>query len=314
MSQESAELERGARIGNRKFHSALFPGSPRTDRMSGSSKTEVAAGGGDPAQGSSTSPKTASNLDELSIVSRTFLLLAAFRDDFILGVSDLSRRTGLPRTTVHRLANQMVEVGALGRVGTKFRVGATLFELGNLHYPQALRDTLQPVLDDLQRSTGGNVSLLELVGSDVIVIAASRPRRSRCAIAHLGLRFPAHACAGGQVMLAYDERFATGPFRKLTANTIVDEKKINRRLADVRRAGLSIEHGEAQFGWSGIAIPTMNQHGRVLGAIMLTRPTEGFDVDLLVSTLKTFGNTFKAAGRQAAIGFFAEALPRVTHV
>ena len=46
---------------------------------------------------------------------------------------------------------------------------------------------------------------------------------------------------------------------------------------------------------------------------MLTRPTEGFDVDLLVSTLKTFGNTFNAAGRQAAIGFFAEALPRVTH-
>jgi DNA-binding IclR family transcriptional regulator len=313
MSQESAELERGARIGSRELRGAHSPGSPRTDRLLGSSKTEVVDGEGNPAQGTSGSQKTASNLDDLSIVSRTFLLLAAFRDDFILGVSDLSRRTGLPRTTVHRLANQMVEVGALGRVGTKFRVGATLFELGNLHYPQALRDTLQPVLDDLQRSTGGNVSLLELVGSDVIVIAASRPRRSRCAIAHLGLRFPAHACAGGQVMLAYDERFATGPFRKLTANTIVDEKKINRRLADVRRAGLSIEHGEAQFGWSGIAIPTMNQHGRVLGAIMLTRPTEGFDVDLLVSTLKTFGNTFKAAGRQAAIGFFAEALPRVTH-
>ena len=174
--------ERGTVPGRRDSRSAQSSGSPRTARSLGAAETGVGFGEANPeantVQRLSAAAKHQPNQDDLSIVSRTFLLLAAFRDDFILGVSDLSRRTGLPRTTVHRLANQMVEVGALGRVGTKFRVGATLFELGNLHYPQALRDTLQPVLDDLQRSTGGNVSLLELVGSDVIVIASSRPRRS----------------------------------------------------------------------------------------------------------------------------------------
>ena len=166
MNEELNGSERGGRSGGRESRSPNTPGSSRSAPLLGVAQTPGELGEGGPAQGSSISQKTASNLDDLSIVSRTFLLLAAFRDDFILGVSDLSRRTGLPRTTVHRLANQMVEVGALGRVGTKFRVGATLFELGNLHYPQALRDTLQPVLDDLQRSTGGNVSLLELVGSE----------------------------------------------------------------------------------------------------------------------------------------------------
>ncbi len=252
---------------------------------------------------------TIAEQSESSIIGRTFLILSAFRDDFVLGVSDISRRTGLPRTTVHRLANQLLEVGALSRVGTKFRIGATLFELGNLHYPQRLRDQLQPLLDDLQRMTQCNVSLLELVGSDIIVIQASRPRRSKCSITHMGHRFPAHACAGGQVLLASDDR-PVPKLSKLTPDTIVDLTKFRRRLVDVRAAGLGIEHGEAEVGWTTLAIPALNRHGRVLGAIMLKGETEGFDLDTMVSTLRTFSNTFIAAGKQAAVGFFASARPR----
>ena len=244
-----------------------------------------------------------------SIIGRTFLILSAFRGDFVLGVSEIARRTGLPRTTVHRLANQLLHVGALSRVGTKFRVGASLFELGNLHYPQPLRDKLQPLLDDLARMTSANVSLLELVGSDVIVIASARPRRSRCSLTHLGHRFPAHACAGGQVLLANESRNAA-TLKPVTPDTITDERRFRRRLIDIRAAGLGIEHGEAETGWSTIAIPAVNRHGRILGAIMLKAETDGFDLDTMISTLRSFGHTFTAAGQQAAVGFFASARPR----
>jgi IclR family transcriptional regulator, acetate operon repressor len=248
-------------------------------------------------------------VDGDSIIGRAFLILSAFRGEFVLGVSELARRTGLPRTTVHRLANQLLEVGALSRVGTRFRVGASLFELGNLHYPQRLRDKLQPLLDDLARMTSANVSLLELVGSDVIVIASARPRRSRCSLTHLGFRFPAHACAGGQVLLAHEGR-RTAALTPVTADTIIDERKFRRRLIDIRAAGLGIEHGEAEVGWSTVAIPAVNRHGRILGSIMLKGETDTFDLDAMISTLISFGHTFTAAGQQAAIGFFAAARPR----
>lgn len=266
---------------------------------------------GAPAQHPDTNGNHSSALEEreFSIVGRAFLILTAFREDFVLGVSELSRRTGLPRTTVHRLANQLLEVGALSRVGTKFRIGPSLFELGNLHYPQRLRDKLQPLLDDLQRMTDGNVSLLELVGSDVIVIAASRPRRSRCAITHLGLRFPAHACAGGQVLLANEKR-SMPMLSSVTPDTITDDVKFRRRLIDIRAAGLGIEHGEAEIGWSTVAIPAVNRHGRILGSIMLKGETATFNLDTMLSTLRSFGHTFTAAGQQAAVGFFASARPR----
>lgn len=247
---------------------------------------------------------------ETSIIARAFLILTAFRDDPVLGVSDLARRTGLPRTTVHRIANQLFDEGALSRVGTKYRVGATMFELGSLHFPQRLREVLQPVLDDLQRITGWDVSLLELVGQDTVVIAASRTRRSRSKIGFLGQRLPAHISAGGQVLLAYDGRPDIRPLLALTTATVVDRRRLRKRLTEVRTHGLAVEHGEAEVGRSGVAVPVLNRHGRVLGSLMLTGPTDGLDADAMTNTASAFGRTLTAAGQQAAVGFFASVRPR----
>jgi IclR family transcriptional regulator, KDG regulon repressor len=247
----------------------------------------------------------------VSMISRAFSILAAFRNEPVLGVSALSRRTGIPRTSVHRIASQLLEEGALSRVGTKFRIGATLFELGNLHFPERLRDILQPLLDDLQRATGCNVSLLELVGDDAIVIAAARDRRTRTKIGHLGQRIPASACAGGQVLLAQEKVRPPTMLRKLTNATIVDPKTLQRRLADIRTSGFAIDHGEAETACSGIAVPVVNRHGRVLGALMLTASTVGFEVETNVNTAQAFGKALTAAGQHAAIGFFASARPRL---
>jgi DNA-binding IclR family transcriptional regulator len=246
--------------------------------------------------------------EDTSIVARAFLLLAAFRSEPVLGISELARRTGLPRTTVHRLANQLYAEGALSRVGTKFRIGAALFELGNLHYPQRLRDTLQPLLDDLRRVSTCDVSLLELVGDDVVVIAASRAHTAE--IGHLGQRIPAHACAGGQVLLAAEGRRVTGRLRVLTTSTLADGRHLHLRLAEVRSAALAVEHGEAEVGRSGIGVSVANRHGRILAALMLMGPTGRFDVPVLTNTVLNFSRALTAAGQKAAIGFFASARPR----
>ncbi len=247
---------------------------------------------------------------DTSIVSRAFLILAAFRREPVLGVSELSRQTGIPRTSVHRIANQLLDEGALTKVGTKFRVGATLFELGQLHFPQSLREVLQPLLDDLQRMTGHDVALVELVNADVIVIALARSRRSRAQLGHLGQRLPAHATAAGQVLLADCDTLPSGPLAALTSATIVDRRRLRQRIAEVKASGVAIEHGEGEEGRSSVAIPVLNRHRRVLGAISVTGARATFDVDAMVSTLHNFSTTLTSAGRQASVGFFASARPR----
>lgn len=47
-----------------------------------------------------------------------------------LGVTELARATGLPKTTTHRLAGQLVEAGALERVGHRYVVGDAVLRWG----------------------------------------------------------------------------------------------------------------------------------------------------------------------------------------
>ena len=58
---------------------------------------------------------------------------------------DLSETTGIPRATVHRLLKQLIEVGAVRRDGTRYRLGASLLGLGALVSPE--RDYESPPVD-----------------------------------------------------------------------------------------------------------------------------------------------------------------------
>src|SRR3981189_2663194 len=49
---------------------------------------------------------------------------------------DLAEATGIPRQTVHRLLKQLIEVGAVRREGTRYRLGASLLGLGSRVTPE----------------------------------------------------------------------------------------------------------------------------------------------------------------------------------
>ena len=141
-------------------------------------------------------PGSESDADPASLVMRAFVILGAFRSPPVLGVSELARRTGIPRTTVHRLASQLLEVGALSRVGSRFRLGPTFFELGNFHYPPKMHETLQPYLDDLQHLSGADVATAGTGGSVGHCDQAARARNSPSRLVKLGMRsVPDGQCA-----------------------------------------------------------------------------------------------------------------------
>ncbi len=229
-----------------------------------------------------------------AIIDRAFQILGAFRTNPVLGVSELGRRTGLPRTTVHRLANQLADVGALGRVGVRFRLGPTLFELGNLHYPPTIRESVQPFLEDLRQLSGGDVGLLEPVGNDVIVIQTARFRRSTSSLLKLGTRVPAASCVGGLVLTAYNTSRPT------------------RRHQEILKEGFAVDHGVSEPTRTAVAVPVRNRRGRVLGSLMVCAPTilSDGDLDTFVHTIASFSRTVTLAGQVAQIEFLARALPQ----
>src|SRR3712207_5940564 len=105
------------------------------------------------------SASSAPSDDRTSVVARVRVVLDAFGfDDDGLGLSELARRTGLPKPTVHRLCTDLVRVGLLERDGACYQLGSALFELGQ-RVPRARvwREAAMPFMEDLFVATGETV-------------------------------------------------------------------------------------------------------------------------------------------------------------
>ena len=109
------------------------------------------------APASSTTPSTTSGP-----VERAFLVLQhVAASDAPVGVRELGRRTGLPRSTASRLASQLVDLGMLARnADGDLVIGPAVATLqGRTTVPPALEDQLRPLLLDLVERFGESAAL-----------------------------------------------------------------------------------------------------------------------------------------------------------
>ena len=90
---------------------------------------------------------------------------------------DLAEVTGIPHPTVHRLLRQLIEVGAVRREGTRYRLGASLLGLGSRVTPEhRLRVVARRPMAELAAATGAGVSLSARIGGEVVFLDTVDPR------------------------------------------------------------------------------------------------------------------------------------------
>ncbi|HEX7474263.1 MAG TPA: helix-turn-helix domain-containing protein, partial [Candidatus Limnocylindrales bacterium] len=108
-----------------------------------------------------------------TVTSKVFAILGAFvPGEARLNLSQISRRTGLPIATAHRLTSELVRCGGLEREhGGTYRVGVRLWEIGSLAPVRGgLRELAIPFMEDLYEATHGNVQLAALEGFDALFL------------------------------------------------------------------------------------------------------------------------------------------------
>lgn len=223
--------------------------------------------------------------DRRSVLRRATLILEAFDDEHpVLKLRGLSVRTGLPRSTVHRTAEQLVELRWLERGPDGYRPGLLLFELGGL-VPRVswLRRSALPFMEDLYEGTHELVQLGVLDGNEVVYLDKIGGHTSPSVISRLGGRLPATCTGLGKAMLAHSadatvDLALEGGLHRLTPNTIVDLDEFRHELAEIRRRGVAVDHEEAQPGIVCVAAPIRGA-GRAIAAISLTGPADRMDVD-----------------------------------
>lgn len=143
-----------------------------------------------------------STLGAPSILWKAFDVLGAFRADRrVLTFAEVSRASGLPKSTTHRVLAMLLEMGAVERQGHGYRIGLRIFAMGSCSAEVALRDLALPVLQEIHRLTRQTVHLAVLRGGDVVYIEKLRTRVALPTPAVVGERLPAHCTAIGKSLL-----------------------------------------------------------------------------------------------------------------
>src|SRR5690606_4751447 len=99
--------------------------------------------------------------DDNSVLRRVAQILEAFDGtEPVLSLADLVVRSDLPKSPVHRFANQLVDLGWLERAPGGYRGGLRLFEVGGLaERRKRLADSAGPYLQRLSAATSWAVHL-----------------------------------------------------------------------------------------------------------------------------------------------------------
>ncbi|QBJ98557.1 IclR family transcriptional regulator [Rhodococcus sp. ABRD24] len=196
--------------------------------------------------------------------------------------SELSRRTGLPLPTVHRLCAQLTDNGALERnADGRYEIGVRLWELGALA-PRAhgLRQVAMPYLEDLYEATHENVQLIVREGLEALCIERLSARGAVTVVGRAGGRLPLHASSGGLVLLAHGgadllaEVLAAG-LERFTSNTITTEHRLRSTLDEIRRTGYIVCREHLNIGTLAVAAPILRADGAVAASIsVVVRATD----------------------------------------
>jgi IclR family transcriptional regulator, KDG regulon repressor len=218
----------------------------------------------------------------LTTVQNAARLLKAFLSrDELLGPSELGRRLGLGKSTVHRLLTTLAAEGLLEqdpRTGG-YRLGIVMFELGEaVRVHMDLHAAAGPVLGMLREETRETAQVGVLDRGEVVYVDRLESSHTLRLFTETGRRVPAHCSSSGKVLLAFLPERARAdlldgrPLPALTPDTITDLAALTAELAKVRARGWAEAVNEREIGVASIAAPVRDHRGDVVAAISIGAP------------------------------------------
>jgi DNA-binding IclR family transcriptional regulator len=221
-----------------------------------------------------------------------------------LSLASLAERSGLARSTVHRLvtALQAESFVVPASPGGRVKLGPGLVALAVIASPDLVRE-IHPWAARLSHEINETVDISVLQHNQVLFVdQVAAPRRLR-AVSAVGSLFPAHCPAPGKALLAAlgDERvleLLPPKLESLTPNTITSRDDLIAELETVRRTGIAYDREEHAPGICAVAGVVTDVTGR-RASISVPMPAQrfyGHEKQLAGTVRRTCGEIDRALG------------------
>ncbi|QEI08535.1 IclR family transcriptional regulator [Pigmentiphaga aceris] len=195
------------------------------------------------------------NSSGVAVLDRIFALLAAFgAEDERLTLSELSRRTGLYKSTVLRLLGALEHGGFIRKLDDgAYAVGPEPMRLAAI-YQRSFRieSIVEPLLEELSKSLSETASFYLRIGDKRLVLSRVEPARALRVSIRVGEEFDVHRGASGKVLLAFGPGEGGDP--------------------EVRARLWATSYGERDPETASASVPVFGALGELKGALTVSGP------------------------------------------
>jgi DNA-binding IclR family transcriptional regulator len=212
------------------------------------------------------------------------------RGDREIGVTELSRRLGIGKSTAHRLLSTLADERLLEQdphTGA-YRLGLAMYELGaSVALHTDLHEACSPVLDQLRNATRETVQVAVLDGREVVYVERRESPQTLRLFGRVGHRNSAHCTSTGKVLLAalppevLEATLRGWRLERKTPYTITDPRALRSGLEEVRHRGWAENIGESELGAASIAAAIRDERGDVVAALSIVGPVQRLGSDSL---------------------------------
>jgi len=226
------------------------------------------------------------------------------------GVGELSRRLGMPKTTVQRALQTLWTAGWIcpsGAEQTSWVLTTRALHIGQRAIPDlGVRDAALPIMRELRKETGETAHLMVLEGDRAVLIEKVETEHAIRAVITLGSAVPLHGSSNGKAMLAYRpveevRSIVGGHLDRYTDRTIVDWDEFLTELGRVRERGYATNVGEWRTDISAVASPIFDHEGRTQASLSISAPASRMSAELR----RSYGTLITEAARRvsATLGY-----------
>ena len=213
-------------------------------------------------------------------IGKTLAVLEALAEHQRL--ADIAQRTGLPKSTVHRILKALIEHGyaRAGGDGTYLAGPRILSIAGQILSGYDYTRQAGPALRALQARTGFTVHFALLTGAEAIYLdkleAGDQPYRMA---SRIGMRLALHSTGIGKAILAHlpeeeaEHLLAEAGMARRTPNTITTWAAMKAELERVRARGFAVDDEENEENTRCVAAAVFDHQGRVVGGVSVSTLT-----------------------------------------
>lgn len=191
----------------------------------------------------------------VAVLDRAFALLRAFQPtDDRLSLTELSRRTGLYKSTVLRLLAALEHGGFMRRLDDgQYAIGPQPMRLAAI-YQRSFRvdSVIEPLLAELSAGLGETASFYVRAGSRRLVVCRVEPARAVRVSIRVGEDFDVAKGASGKVLCAFTDDDAAG-------------EPVRARL-------WATSYGERDAETASASVPVFGALGELKGALTVSGP------------------------------------------